>query len=31
MMEWWSNRIDKAATGNMSMTASTPSIQAINY
>jgi integrase len=28
MMDWWSNRIDEAATGNMSMTASTRGIRA---
>ena len=30
MMDWWSNRIDEAATGNMSMTASTRGIRAIS-
>ena len=30
MMEWWSNRIDEAAFGNMSMTASTRAIRAVN-
>ena len=30
MMEWWSSRIDEAATGNMSMTASTRGLRAVN-
>jgi len=30
MMDWWSNRIDEAATGNMSMTASTRGLRAVN-
>jgi len=30
MMEWWSNRIDEAATGNMSMTRSTRGLRGIN-
>jgi len=30
MMEWWSNRIDEAATGNMCMTASTRGLRAVN-
>jgi len=30
MMDWWSNRIDEAATGNMSMTANTSGLRAIN-
>ena len=30
MMEWWSNQIDEAATGNMSMAASTRGLRAIN-
>ena len=30
MMDWWSNRIDEAATGNMSMTASTRGVRAVN-
>jgi integrase len=29
MMEWWSNRIEEAATGNMSMAASTRGLRAI--
>jgi len=29
MMDWWSNRIDEAATGNMSMTASTRGLRAV--
>jgi len=29
MMDWWSNRIDEAATGNMSMTANTKGLRAI--
>jgi hypothetical protein len=29
-MEWWSNRIEEAATGNMSMAASTRGLRAIN-
>jgi len=28
MMDWWSNRIDEAATGNMSMTANTKGLRA---
>jgi len=30
MMDWWSNRIDEAATGNMSMAASTRGLRAVN-
>ena len=30
MMKWWSNRIDEAATGNMSMTASIRGVRVIN-
>lgn len=30
MMDWWSNRIEEAATGNMSMTASTRGLRAVN-
>jgi integrase len=30
MMEWWSNRIEEAATGNMSMTTSTRGSRAVN-
>ena len=30
MMEWWSNRIEEAATGNMSMAGSTRGLRAIN-
>jgi integrase len=30
MMEWWSNRIEEAATGNMSMAASIRGLKAIN-
>jgi integrase len=30
MMDWWSNRIDEAATGNMSIAASTRGLRAIN-
>jgi integrase len=30
MIEWWSNRIDEAATGNMSMTRSTRGLRGIN-
>jgi hypothetical protein len=29
MMEWWSNRIEEAATGNMSMMANTKGLRAI--
>jgi len=29
MMDWWSNRIDEAATGNMSMTASTRGLRVV--
>ena len=30
MMDWWSNRIDEAATGNMSMAASTRGLRSVN-
>jgi hypothetical protein len=30
MMEWWSNRIEEAATGNMSMAANSRGLRAIN-
>jgi integrase len=30
MMDWWSNRIEEAATGNMSMSASIRSLRAVN-
>jgi integrase len=30
MMDWWSTRIDEAATGNMSMTASARGLRAVN-
>jgi hypothetical protein len=30
MMEWWSKRIEEAATGNMSMAATTRGLRAVN-